>query len=169
VGPRTGLSTTLLAGAAVLLIAIAIGNAFGNRIVGQVTGPTSVLAPTPLPVVRDAPRDRAEAPAGKEDQVMSVATDPGFPDPRVTPEPQTPGPTPAPTAALTASPVPAPKAVRSQPYTSPPLLFPLATPTPFSDEQAQTTDSQGSPAARGRGTPANPAYGSPESPSGARP
>jgi hypothetical protein len=173
-GPRASLSTTLIAGAVTLLIAVAIGNAMGNRVIGQVTGRVSALVPTPFPIVKNEPRDNSDAPAWKEEQVMSVATDPGFPDPRVTPEPE-PLPTvrPAPTAAPSPSPTPRPGP--THPYTSPPLLIPLASPSGSGDGQAQETGPDGSatPRAAGRAPPAStpgyPAYTPSDSFTGARP
>jgi hypothetical protein len=101
-----------------LLIAIAIGNNMGNRVLSQVAGRNggffqSVMA-TPVPLETRA----ASEVNWKKVQVMSVATDPAFPDPRVTPEP-TPEPTPRPTR----KPTPEPTAA----YTSPPLALPLVT------------------------------------------
>jgi hypothetical protein len=151
------LSTTLIVGAVTLLIAIAVGNAVGSRVIGQVTGRISALVPTPFPIVRNAPRDSTETPAPKEEQVMSVATDPGFADPRVTPEPEAlqaapPAAPPAPAAALTPSPNGHRQAAPSRVETAPPLTVPLASPSAFSDDQVQTTESESSAVPRAIGT-----------------
>jgi hypothetical protein len=175
-GPRASLSTTLFLGAVTLLIAVAIGNAMGNRVITQVTGRVSVLVPTPLPIVKNEPKENADVPVWKEEQVMSVATDPGFPDPRVTPEPEPPPtPRPTPTAVPTPSPRPTDQPTM-QKYTSPPLLIPLASPS-GSDEQAQGAAPGGTVSPRAAGTgralpgasPPYPTYSPTDSFNGARP
>ncbi|MGP6156130.1 MAG: hypothetical protein ACLPYS_01105 [Vulcanimicrobiaceae bacterium] len=173
-GPRFGLSTTLIAGAVTLLIAVAVGNAVGGRVIGQVIGRVPALMPTPYPVLRNAPLESAEPAPPREEQVMSVATDPGFPDPRVTPEPEPPPtPRPTPTAAPTPSPNKNPVAEPSHWYSSPPLLVPLASPSPFSDEQAQQprpeTSSSPRGADAGHGGPATLVTDSPATSSGSKP
>ena len=144
---RRGLSTTLILGAIVLLIAIAIGNSMGNRVLGAVARRMPSFSTTPLPVTTPSggPLEGSAYLARRRRQVLSVATDPAFPDPRITPEP-TPPPTPVPSARaggdlpgqgyprrypasptplttpepeLTASPQ------RGSPYTSPPMLIPM--------------------------------------------
>ncbi len=144
-GRRRGLSTTLVLGAIVLLIAIAVGNSMGNRVLGQVGRRLPNFSTTPLPVTTpsDEPLEgRANSARFKRRQVLSVATDPAFPDPRITPEP-TPPPTPQPSPrtgegpAGTATayprrqhdlpPTDTPEPERTQPstYTSPPMLIPM--------------------------------------------
>lgn len=145
-GRRRGLSTTLVLGAIVLLIAIAVGNSMGNRVLGQVGRRLPNFSTTPLPVTTpsDEPLEgRANSARFKRRQVLSVATDPAFPDPRITPEP-TPPPTPQPSPrtgegpAGTATayprrqhdlppPTDTPEPERSLPstYTSPPMLIPM--------------------------------------------
>jgi hypothetical protein len=134
-GPRAGLSTILIAGALVLLVAIMIGNNMGNRVLGQVSArlpPPATEAPAPTP---SDSGDAASWGAWKHERVLSVATDPGFPDPRVTPEPSRPpeSPRPRPTPTLTPSPgprigdEPAPSPSSSYVYTSPPMPIPLVT------------------------------------------
>lgn len=98
--PSKRLVTAVLAiGIAVLLAAIGIGERMGDRVLGQATEkrlesiPYAVLTPNP---------DQSTSPDGpgwKNRQVLSVAPDPGFPDPRIPPIPL---PTLAP--AATASP-----------------------------------------------------------------
>ncbi|MBC5802737.1 MAG: hypothetical protein GIX03_06980 [Candidatus Eremiobacteraeota bacterium] len=137
-GPRAGLSSVLVLGAIVLLVAIAVGNGMGNRVLGQVAGRASDVATTPLPLTTASP-DAAGNPKSfswKRRQVLSVATDPAFPDPRITPEP-TPEPTARPTAPPTARPTPTPPPTprvtaspRRSTYTTPPLLFPMGTHSP---------------------------------------
>lgn len=129
-GPRTGLSAILIIGALVLLVAIAVGNSMGNRVLGQIPERIPALATTPFP----SPSATVEANTvsqalWKRRQVLSVATDPAFPDPRITPEPPIPA-TPKPTPKPTPSPSPSPSPTddtRDPDYTSPPLPIPLAT------------------------------------------
>jgi len=129
--PRTSL--TLVGAALVLLISIAIGQRIGDHVLNAGTDrqPTVVrpLA-TPVPEQSDVPvRD------WHREQVVSVATDPAFPDPRVTR-----APTPAPSAAPTATPRPSPTPAPTQlPYTSPPLALPIASHAP--DESPEPADS----------------------------
>jgi hypothetical protein len=134
-GPRAGFSTVLIAGALVLLIAIAIGNNMGNRVLGQIGSRASgaVVTPVPSPSV-SADADAAGHVLWKRRQVLSVATDPAFPDPRVTPEPPPPPPpsTPRPTPKETRTPKPQPATPAGEessapPYTSPPMPIPLVT------------------------------------------
>jgi len=87
-GPRAGLSATLAIAAVTLLVAIAIGNAMGNRVLGLGTERGPAIVATPVPSI--APSEETNAPgviSWKHNQVVSVATDPAFPDPRITPEP----------------------------------------------------------------------------------
>lgn len=135
-GPRSGLSTLLILGAVVLLVAIGIGNGMGNRVLRQVAHSGDVRT-TPLPITTPSPDD-AGGPNTltlRRRHVIAVATDPAFPDPRVTPEP-TPRPTerPVPKATPTPSPPPTPEPEPTDalqaPYTSPPLAFPLVKHSP---------------------------------------
>ena len=122
-GPRAGLSTVLIVGGITLLIAIAIGNSMGNRVLGQVAGRIPAVQDTPFAVPSSTPGGPANVMTWKRVQVMSVATDPGFPDPRVTPAPEeTPTPKPRPKPRPSPSPKPSP----SPAYTSPPLPIPLS-------------------------------------------
>lgn len=135
-GPRVGISSILIAGSIVLLISIAVGNSMGNRVLNQVAGRADDFAPSP---VASPTIDPGEAGAGqlqwKRHHIVSVATDPGFPDPRITPEPP-PAPRPPPTPARTPTPVPTPSSESSADshYTSPPLPLPIVSHGP--DEQS---------------------------------
>ena len=124
---RPALSITLVLGAVVLLISIAIGQRLGDRVLMQATDRRSpIVAPitTPVPSRSDVNLEKN----WKREQVVSVATDPAFPDPRVTPRP-TPRP-PAPPAAFFA-PRPRPTQAPSlAPYTSPPLPIPIVSHSP---------------------------------------
>jgi hypothetical protein len=88
-GKRPGLSMLLVMGAIVLVIAILVGNNMGNRVLGQISsrgaGAAATPIATPSPGSSDSPQSRA---LWKRRQVLSVATDPAFPDPRITPEPE---------------------------------------------------------------------------------
>lgn len=132
-GPRAGISSVLIAGAIVLLIAIAIGNRMGNRVLGQVSGHMRRSEPTPVIPQIGVKSDPATEVNWKHTQVMSVATDPGFPDPRITPPPppppRTPEPYTAPPLVVRHTPRPEPAPSR-EPYTSPPLPIPLVSHTP---------------------------------------
>ena len=55
-GRRTGLSTVLILGAFVLLIAIAVGMNMGNRVLGQI-GVHVPVQPTAVPPVTPPPDD----------------------------------------------------------------------------------------------------------------
>jgi hypothetical protein len=125
--PRTALM--LVGMGVVLLAAIAIGQQIGERtIFGADATQRRIDVPamsiTPVPDDTAAP-DEAISRNWKRLQVVSVATDPAFPDPRVTPTPaRTPKPTPKPTP--TPSPTPSPVEL----YTSPPLPVPIASHDP---------------------------------------
>jgi hypothetical protein len=124
----------LVAGAVLLLIAILIGQRLGDRVISQGLArrvPLSgLVTTTPIP----APSGPLEA-NWKRAQVVSVATDPAFPDPRVTPPP-TAKPTPAPTPVPTLTPAPTPT------YSSPPLPLPIVSHPPGETE----TEAPASPA-----------------------
>jgi len=131
-GSRAGFSTLLVAGAIVLLVAIALGNSMGNRVLGQVAGRLPEQATTAAPTPVESANDAASRVQWKRTQVLSAATDPGFPDPRVTPEPpQLPPSRPRSAPSRAPSPAPprderTPAAGPSVPYTSPPMPIPLA-------------------------------------------
>jgi hypothetical protein len=130
---------TLVGGALVLLIAIAIGQRLGDRVLSQATDRHSpIVGPltTPVPGSSDPVVKN-----WRREQVVSVATDPAFPDPRVTPPP-TPKPTPRPT------PVPTPTPGQPiSPYSSPPLPVPIVSHPPgeIETEPPASTPSPGPP------------------------
>lgn len=106
--PSTRLPTILLAaGAVVLLVAVALGERMGSRVIGQATEQTlqSIVpqAVTPPPGATPQPY----GPDWKRSQALSAAGDPRFPDPRVPPQPL-PTPLPRPTPAPTPVPTPTP-------------------------------------------------------------
>jgi hypothetical protein len=132
-GPRAGISSVLVLGGIVLLISIVVGNSMGNRVLGQVASRGNDFAPSPIASPSaDASDSAASELSWKRRQVLSVATDPGFPDPRITPEPvipATPRPRPKPTPTPTPEPSPLFDETES-PYTSPPLPIPIVSHDP---------------------------------------
>jgi hypothetical protein len=141
-----------------LLIAIVVGQSMGNRVLRQIASQPASFSATPIPTPSASPID-ASGPLGaalwKRREVISVATDPGFPDPRVTPEPS-PSPTRRPTPRPTPSPSPSPSPQQSDDggqvpdYTSPPLPIPLVSPGTVSPDPAGAAAPVPSPAAPGR-------------------
>jgi len=118
----------LVIGGIVLLISIAVGIGMGDRVLGQI-GLHQPVQPTPVPPATAAPEDRGDTAGWKHVSVMVAATDPAFPDPRVTPVPEPPAtPRPRPTF----EPTPTPRPTHNSHYTSPPLPIPLVTHTPVS-------------------------------------
>jgi hypothetical protein len=115
----------LIAGAIVLLVSILIGQKLGDRVLLQTEQriPIAGTGVTPVPEA-DA---SGEPQNWKRLEVISVATDPGFPDPRLTRPPA---------PAAKASPhraTPAPELTlgpASHIYTSPPLPIPLVSHAP---------------------------------------
>jgi hypothetical protein len=126
--PRTSL--VLVGLGVVLLVAIAVGEQIGDRAIFSATQhrlafPDDTITPVPEDTGTDDPSLSKD---WKRLQVVSVATDPAFPDPRVTPPPTpTPRPTPPPP---TPTPVPSPTATATAAYTSPPLPLPIASHDP---------------------------------------
>jgi hypothetical protein len=117
----------LIAGAVILLVSIVIGQKLGDRVLLQTERRVPIAGSNLTPVPETQPSAQAPIKNWKRQQVVSVATDPAFPDPRVTrptPRPATPAPTPKP--ALT----PAPFATNNALYTSPPLPMPLVSHDP---------------------------------------
>jgi hypothetical protein len=108
--PSTRLPTILLiAGAAVLLVAVAVGERMGNRLIGQATEQTlqSVVPQAVTPAPDATPRPYG--PDWKRSQALSAAGDPHFPDPRVPPQPlPTLPPTPKPRPTVYVAPTPTP-------------------------------------------------------------
>ncbi|MGH7727416.1 MAG: hypothetical protein ACREM2_01315 [Vulcanimicrobiaceae bacterium] len=141
--PRAGLSWTLLLGACVLVAAILIGDVLGRRVILQIATRAPIArAAVPLGSPSPQPSGAAALESWKRTQIFAVATDPAFPDPRVTPIPPpapkprpTPKPrSPAPVTATPAAPFPSATASGSQaPYTSPPLPLPIVTHDPSPD------------------------------------
>ncbi|MGD1065783.1 MAG: hypothetical protein ABR975_03115 [Vulcanimicrobiaceae bacterium] len=132
---RPGLSALLVAGALVLLVSILIGQRLGDRVIVQSEqrAPIAGLAITPVP--EPSPTDEGDLHDWKRLQVVSVATDPAFPDPRVT---KPPTPTPKPTARPTPSNAPRPTAPATASYTSPPLPVPIASHSPDEGDTSAT-------------------------------
>jgi hypothetical protein len=83
-GPRVNLSVLLILSGAVLLAAIALGDRMGNRVLLQVAERTEV-EPSPQATPVAEVKDRQVTLGWKRAKLVSVATDPAFPDPRVTP------------------------------------------------------------------------------------
>lgn len=141
--PSTRFPTLLLAaGAVVLLLAVAVGERMGSRVIGQATDQTlqSVVPQAVTPAPNASPRPYG--PDWKRSQALSVAGDPHFPDPRVPPQPlptlpPTPKPTPAPVRAVTPTPNPNIPIWRQKPFRT----------------LAPSTEPSGGPAVSGSPTP----------------
>ena len=128
--PRTAL--TFVALGVLLLISVAIGQRIGDRALFGVTERRiPAAAPLATPVSAAAGGDATVSKNWKRLQVVSIPTDPAFPDPRVT---RPPTPTPKPTVVPTLPP--------QRPYTSPPMPLPL-----ISHEPDETVVEPGSTAA----------------------
>jgi len=161
-GSRYELSLLLIVGSLVLLIAIVIGDSMGNKVLGQIASRASTET-TPVPIPTASVGDEASQVLARRREVLSVATDPAFPDPRITPEPPppaTPRPTPTPSPSPTEDDGGTPDP--SEDYTSPPLAIPLESQSPGAESSPEDTasphDGQ-SPAARqlpARGFPSLP-------------
>ncbi len=141
---RPATSALLFLGGLLLLISIAVGQRLGDSVLRQVTEQRSDVSPilTPVPQTSFEP---GQARNWKREQVVSVATDPDFPDPRATPRPT---PRPVPTANPTVPP-PTPEplktaAASNSTYTSPPLLLPIASHAP-EEIETEPPDSGGYP------------------------
>jgi cellulose 1,4-beta-cellobiosidase len=100
-------TVVLVGGAAVLLIAVALGQRMGDKVMQQATEQQlQSVMPTPLPSAADA-SPQPYGPDWKRSQALSAAGDPRFPDPRVPPRPlPTPVPTPKPTPTPATAPTP---------------------------------------------------------------
>ncbi|GAC1566625.1 MAG: hypothetical protein NVS2B3_00430 [Vulcanimicrobiaceae bacterium] len=143
-GSRPAFSTVLILGSIVLAIAIYVGNTMGNRVLGQIFSRAEPIA-TPIPVPSASPGDTVTNRAlWKRRRVLSVATDPAFPDPRITPEPEQTA-TPRTSDECTRAsrpesphspkgrrPLPAPLATPDTSYTAP--AVPVASPSPEATE-----------------------------------
>lgn len=114
-----------------LLVSILIGEKLGDRVLLQTARRVPVGNALVTPVPQSEPTGQGPLRNWKRDQVVSVATDPAFPDPRVT-RPPTPVPPPPPPPRP--RPTPTPYVVTPEPerpsYTSPPLPLPIASHTP---------------------------------------
>jgi hypothetical protein len=127
-------STTLVLalGAAVLVIALFIGQGMGDRVMQQATGQQEQAAePSAIPSAANG-SPQPYGPDWKRSQSLSAAGDPHFPDPRVPPQPiPTLAPTPKP--VITATPVPTPTPNRNIPIWR---QQPLPTVEPSSPEES---------------------------------
>jgi hypothetical protein len=95
----------LAAGTIVLLIAIAVGQRMGDRVLDQVTGSGTQNAPVTAVTPEPSLSPGAYGPDWKRSESLAGAADPRFPDPRVPPQPL---PTPLPTPKATPTPVASP-------------------------------------------------------------
>ena len=120
-----------------LLLAVAIGERMGNRVIGQANEQTlqSAIPQAATPAPNGSPQPYG--PDWKRSQALSAAGDPRFPDPRVPPQPLptlAPTPTPRPTPKPTPTPNPNIPIWRQSPLpTVAPSLEPsgeLESPTP---------------------------------------
>jgi hypothetical protein len=130
---RPGLSALLVAGAVVLLVSILIGQKLGDRVLLQTERRVPVVGSGVTPVPEADPGNHGELKNWKRLQVVSVATDPAFPDPRVT-RPPAPPPRPTPRPTPTPRP-PEPPGI----YTSPPLPIPIVSHEPGAAETEPPT------------------------------
>jgi hypothetical protein len=143
---RPGTSLVLIGGGLLLLIAIAVGQRLGDSVLRQFTEQRSTEAGPIMTPVPQASPDLTQARNWKREQVVSVATDPAFPDPRATPKP-TPKPVPTanPTIAPPTTPSPSVQLAPAKPtYTSPPLPIPIASHAP-EDIETEPPDADGYP------------------------
>lgn len=105
--PQTSL--LLIVGGVTLLVSIFVGERMGESVFKHSTE-TAILVPevqTVAPVPSPSEDQAGPIRDWRKLQVVTVATDPGFPDPRVTPTP-TPKPKPTPTPSPTPTPFVAP-------------------------------------------------------------
>jgi hypothetical protein len=138
----------LLAMAIVLLLSIVLGRRLGDRVLGGQIGrkpPIAGVIPTPSPEPAETGFNEGY---WKHVKIISVATDPAFPDPRVTPPPEpTRPPTPKPTATPTPRPPsPPPPSLSPDPtYTSPPLPLPVVSHEPESPSPSPSAAASAQP------------------------
>jgi hypothetical protein len=124
----------MIAGALILLAAIALGQRMGDRVLGEATERT--LSAVPPIVISPAPAATGAAygPDWKRSETLSAPPDPHFPDPRVPPKPlptPPPPPTPSPTPIPTTSINPNLPIWRQQPFpTMAPSELPSGSPAP---------------------------------------
>lgn len=129
------ISLVLAAGVVVLIVAIALGERMGDRVlVDAVDSGSNAQTPlvTPLP---ESTATGAYGPDWKVTQALAAAPDPHFPDPRVPPKPlptaATPSPSPKPTSTWTPNPNVPVWDQNTPPAGSPsPAASPSATPDP---------------------------------------
>jgi hypothetical protein len=146
-----GPAIVLAAGAAVLLLAVVIGQRMGDTVIQQAGQQTlQSVMPTALPSGADA-SPQPYGPDWKSSQSLSAAGDPHFPDPRVPPKPL-PTPLPVTPTKPVATPVPTPTPNpnipiwRQQPL---PTMRPLAAPiTPVPAPSGGAVSPQPSPSLR---------------------
>ena len=119
----------LVAGAIVLLVSILIGQKLGDRVLLQTAQRTRLAGSSVTAVPDPGASDRGELKNWKRLQVVAVATDPAFPDPRVT-RPPTPPPQPYTPPPHRDTPIPVPAVTPHGLYTSPPLPVPLVSHDP---------------------------------------
>ncbi len=143
--PRTAL--VFVGCGIVLLVSIAIGQQIGDHALFSATQhrlafPDETITPVPDDTSTGDPSLSKD---WKRLQVVSVATDPAFPDPRATPKPT---PRPVPTAIPTVPPPAQPPVEDLAPvkpiYTSPPLPLPIASHAP-EDLETEPPDANGYP------------------------
>lgn len=117
-------------GTLVLLLAIVLGERMGYHLLGESTELSPAVLPTVL--ITPEPPDAssgAYGPDWKRSQTLSGAPDPGFPDPRVPPEPL-PTREPAPSPSTRPSPTPNPNIPIWRRQSPMPTPIPASTPTP---------------------------------------
>jgi len=113
-----------------LVLAVFVGTRIGDRVLHQVAT-RQVVGAVPIPSPESADQsDGQNTVFWKREQVVAVSTDPGFPDPRVTPPPPPP-PTPTPRPTIP-PPTPLPTLEPTPIYEAPPteLLTPVPPPSP---------------------------------------
>ncbi|HEY3676618.1 MAG TPA: hypothetical protein VGK84_11560 [Candidatus Tumulicola sp.] len=137
--PEHRFPTLVLAiGTLVLLIAIAVGQRMGDRVLDQAAGANSqnsVASVTPEPTQSAG----SYGPDWKRSETLAGASDPRFPDPRVPPQPL---PTPLPTPKATPTPVASP--TPSETYNPNIPIWrqkPLPTATPSAETSAEPATS----------------------------
>jgi hypothetical protein len=132
----------LAAGAAVLLIAVVIGERMGSRVMSSATEQSLQSV---APVVSPSAGSQPYGLDWKRSQALSAAGDPRFPDPRVPPVPLptlAPTPKPKPTPVPTPTPNPNIPIWRQRPF---PTVAPSITPAQLPAEPSAEASPAGSP------------------------